>query len=298
MLDSPDRAKMSTLNSDALSRYLSDDAVVDLVTLLLASRTSDEIAQLARRHGWQPIIDAARAAKNEFRRDYDYEVVISLHTNPRYYKVATVLTLRRTLRHEEQHYVRFGRTANAIRERLADDAMLGVELVPVPSGAWDTDEVRSSLEASVVVDRHKPAIAAGPSQSASADAVHLPITFPENLEEKVHHVQVTAGYLVPRDATYFPVKLANVYCQGETTISFRIDDPDVEDLDAWVSLPGDVGLDPTQDGGVVSLSPKTSGTSQSIKVATSDQVLLWPGTTVVFVWRRPEAVPPSSSESI
>jgi hypothetical protein len=287
---------MSLLHSDDLRKYLTDDAVADLVTLLLASRTSEEIAELARRHGWEPIINAAQAAGNEFRRDYHYEILISAHNaDRRYYRVTTVLTLKRTLRPTDEHYVRFGRTANAVRERLTDDAMLGVELVPVPRSEWDTDEVRQSLTASVTVDkRNRKPILAGPSQNEEDDAVHLPIMFPEDLPDTVHSVRVTAGYVVPRGVTYFPVKLANVYCQGETTISFRIDDPEVEDLDAWVSLPGDVGLDTTQDG--VTLNPTTSDTSHSIKVETSAQVLLWPGTTVIFVWRRPETALPPNGE--
>jgi hypothetical protein len=286
---------MSLLNSADLPKYLTDDAVGDLVTLLLASRTSSEVAQLARRHGWEPIISAAKAAGNEFRRDYHYEVAISRHSDPRYYDVETDLTLERTLRPDHQHYVRFGRTANAVRERLTDDAMLGVELVPVPPAEWTADEVTRSLTAKVKINKRGPVILAGPSQTVGDDAVHLPVAFPDELSDNGHRIQVTAGYVVPRGATYFPVKLANVYCLGETTINFRIDDPEVADLDAWVSLPGDVGLDTVQDG--VTVNSNISGTRHSIKVETSAEVLLWPGTTVIFVWRRPEATPLSNSES-
>jgi hypothetical protein len=272
---------LKTLIADA-ARGLTDDALEKLVTALLASRCTPEAAALARDHGWKPIIEAAIETRSHFRRDYEYSIDITRSDDPRFYAVLTTLEMTRKPP-SNGAYVKFGRTAMAISEGLDEDELLAAELVPVNRNDWDSDDVRSALSTDVVLDKTKH-LEVGKPEDHGPDTYRLAVTLPALEGDGSVSVEVKSRYLVPRSLTYFPVKLADVYLYGETEISLRIDDPEVDELEAWVSLSGDVHREPNESGVRVETEP--SGQARKIRVATTSRVLLWPGTAVMFVWRR------------
>lgn len=262
---------------------LDEEVVTDLIRDILAIRSSPQIAEFATRHGWKPIVDLGSGTRNAFRSDLQYEVELSrsaLTEWAEFYSVHTTTKARRILPPGEP-WISFARTITALRSEYREQECIGRELVLVPGTLWEEFIAKGRLVAHLSV---------GPTwqctdptlERVNPDLVRF--RFPEPPAQVRPDPVVTehTWFPAPRSVSWFPVKFSDYFCMGQTRVRFRINDPDVSFVDALVSFAGDTELDPSNEG--VSFDIDDEGGAHRVEVRTSDDVVLWPGSGVSFVW--------------
>lgn len=103
-------------------------------------------------------------------------------------------------------------------------------------------------------------------------------------------VAIHNTYVVPGSTRSYPIKIGSCYCRGAVEMSVTLMDARAESLDVYLYLvkAPTVTNGPVNTNGIeVERFLKPNGTrQQTVRVRTSDQGLLWPGSGVDFVWRR------------
>jgi hypothetical protein len=263
-------------------RNLSEQAVEGLIERILAERCSDDIAR-ATTKALRPILHIGRHDRL-FRSDLDYEVRMERRTTGPWspgadgYLVETRLASRRHIP-TGRPWVSFARTADALAGEFADELCLARELVEVSPEAWGRLLEAGALSARVRCGTG-PERAAEQTIQRSADVVRF--EFPPLASAAAERLSVATRFWMPDTVRFFPVRFMNYFCVGTTEVSFRISDPHVVSVDAFVSYAGDTALNPTLEH---SHCEADEGGVWRCIVGTFGDAVLWPGSGVVFVWR-------------
>lgn len=103
-------------------------------------------------------------------------------------------------------------------------------------------------------------------------------------------VAIHNTYVVPGSTRSYPIKIGTYYCRGAVEMSVTLIDSRAESLDVYLYLvkAPTVPNGPANNNDVeIERFLKPDGTrQQTVRVRTSGQGLLWPGSGVDFVWRR------------
>lgn len=282
--DTIDKVELRLLRSPEVLRSLSDDAASRLVTGIIAARSGDDVAGLATRHGWKPIVDAA-ARSSIVRHDVNYliELEPERFDEHDFMRVRTTLEAQRALPVGDELWVSFAKTWESLRSEYGPETCLSRELVEAPAGA-DWERLHAQFGASLRIGENHELPRAG-VEPVGDDAVRFRFSR-GGIEHRPDQVVVQdMSFLTNRDITYFPVKFSNYFCMGRTKIRFAIKGQVPGSLEAAVHFAGDTHLDPTNE---VQVRPQDTPADdrQVIEVSTtSSDVVLWPGSGVVFVWR-------------
>jgi hypothetical protein len=269
-------------------KSLSQDAVDHVLQAILEARCPPDIADLVTRHGLRPILRRSENA-DLFRRDLSYDIRFEYVTRSPWstdvpgYAVETNLKSRR---HPSPGptWISFARTAEALRGEFAQDSCLARELVEIPVADWQSLVNSQGFEAGVR-SGSRPDSATRNLDAVSPDVVRL--HFPAYDAAAEQMVTVWQRFWLPDTVRFYPVRFARYFCVGATQIQFRIQDHRVAAADAFVSFAGDSALDPTREG--IRCEADKDGRWHQMRVDTTGDVLLWPGSGVIFVWRLHEA---------
>ena len=265
-------------------KNLSRDAVDRVLQDILEALCPEDVADLVIRHGLRPILHRSQGA-DLFRRDLNYDIRFEYVTHSPVskgvsgYAVETNLKSRRYMP-AGATWVSFARTAEALRSEFAEDSCLARELVELPTAAWQNLVNARGFEAGVRSGSSTD-VATQELDEVTPDVVRLHFPGYEAATEQM--VTVWTRFWLPDTVRFYPVRFSRYFCLGATQVQFRIEDPRAVGTDAFVSFAGDTALDSTREG--IRCDTDRDGRWRQMRVATSGDVLLWPGSGVIFVWR-------------
>ncbi|MGH9224994.1 MAG: hypothetical protein ACRD2W_14735 [Acidimicrobiales bacterium] len=258
----------------------------EMVRSFIAARSSGEVAEMATSNGCFPIMRAATGAGRQFRRDMTYSVELRALdvAGQRMYKAESRHSCRRSLPGENV-WISFARTAEALRGEFAEASCLSRELAEFEPLVWqelaNQGMFRARMKAGVWEDG-----GGTPEWLQGNDLLRLHFAgLPAaTAGQAPTEVVVWSTFALPYRTTFFPVRFASYFCRGQTRVTFRIEDDAVTDLEAFVSFAGDLELDPRRE--VFKVERLPGDPCRAEVSTTSDEVLLWPGSGVSFVWSR------------
>ncbi len=293
--------QLSMIKAPEVVRALDKRAVITLVQDILAMHSRGEVAEFATRHGWHPILRAAdegwplvpgtpNIPRWHIREDVLYAIDVSgPHSiaGVNLHAIGTTVRGRRALPHGEA-WLSFARTLDAFRGEFRHRQCLNREIVDVPDEkVWNSLIDSGLLRASLEIEGEELRCE---TERVSPDLFRFRFSLASGNRGEVSRL-VTSRFKFygTSNADYFPVRFVNYFCVGQTTVRLRITDKSVTDLDAFVHFAGDIGLDPEKEGKVAEVDPQ--GNWRQLEVSTTypseaRKVVLWPGSGVVFVWRR------------
>lgn len=278
------QAELNLLAAPGVISRVSDTELTKLVHDILAVRSSPDIAQLATQHGWKPILDAwQREGGSIVHIDQHYDIELSgPHPRPLstpVYWVETVLRAERYIPLTEC-WVSFARSTDALRREFTEAACLSRELVEVSEADWEILLERGAMNAEISYDGRP--VPSPRAERPSTDLFRLHFVLPEPVVGVRSTVEMRMEFLLYAQLRAFPVRFPTYFCVGQTEVSLRMNDPAITKLDAMVNFAGDTEL--AQSPEPVGWQPRQSPSSRSLRIWSSKNVALWPGSGVIFFW--------------
>lgn len=254
-------------------------AVVTVPELRTAAKSLLEAIQpsrgaLAWHNGAAPILDAPPEAIYD---DFNYSITMWPGSNGAegWYLVETSCSAVRTYATDQkQLWASFVRSVPALEAEFAHYSCLSREIVP--ASAWEKAREMNWLGASLRAGNRE--LTGVVEERDHVMRVVFDLLVPAGRDIRL---TVRSRFLLPLSDQSFPVQMESYYCRGRTQIDFDLRDPDVCDVDAFVSAPG---LRASSTNLLQQLQGGPRGV-QSWRILTPPETLLFPGSGVMWRWR-------------
>jgi hypothetical protein len=236
----------------------------------------------ASRHPWEYTVDM----------DYDVDVYLDRSVNVGgtslpVHSVAVSQKSFRVLRKPgvSNVWISIARTTSALHEEFDSAACLARELVPMgelEGAAWQ-EAVLSSCRVELLVDG-APLELVPDTKSGSIDVVRWYLASDCELTSDRVRTHIRFDFHLARETDNFPVMFSGYYCAGITDISLRLySEGSQYELECEYFMGR--ALDPASAPGT---SRSDNTVYQQITFSTGKDSILWPGSGVMFRWRKPE----------